>query len=88
MGNFNAKIGSDNTGYEGVMGTQGLGKMNENGDRFADLCSLNQLIIGGKIFPQKQIHMATWRSPDHVKENQMSMSAISRISDNHGKTYA
>ncbi|KAJ3609524.1 hypothetical protein NHX12_024045 [Muraenolepis orangiensis] len=31
LGDFNAKIGSDHTGYEGVMGTQGLGKMNENG---------------------------------------------------------
>ena len=32
MGNFNAKIGSDNSGYEVVMGRQGLGKMNENGE--------------------------------------------------------
>ena len=48
MGNFNAKIGMDNTGYEG-MGTHGLGQMNKNGERFADLCALNQLVIGGSI---------------------------------------
>ena len=39
MGDFNAKIGADNTGYEDTMGTQGLGQMNENGERFADMCA-------------------------------------------------
>nr|KAG5709545.1 hypothetical protein BaRGS_001595 [Batillaria attramentaria] len=51
MGDFNAKIGSDNTGYENTMGTHGLGQMNENGERFADFCALNQLVIGGKHLP-------------------------------------
>ncbi|KAK2155905.1 hypothetical protein NP493_2029g00005 [Ridgeia piscesae] len=32
IGDFNTKIGSDNSGYEEVMGRQGLGKMNENGE--------------------------------------------------------
>ena len=41
MGDFNTKIGMDNTGYEDIMGTHGLGQMNENGERFADLCTLN-----------------------------------------------
>ena len=59
MGDFNAKIGMDNTGYEDIMGTHGLGQMNENGERFADLCALNQLVIGGSIFPHKRIHKAT-----------------------------
>lgn len=66
MGDFNAKIGADNTGYNEVMGTQGLGRMNENGERFADLCSLNQFAMGGSIFPHKRIHKAIWRSPDYV----------------------
>ena len=56
MGDFNAKIGADKTGYEDTMGTQGLGQMNENGERFADMCVLNQLVIGGTIFPHKRIH--------------------------------
>nr|KAG5686182.1 hypothetical protein BaRGS_012400 [Batillaria attramentaria] len=78
MGDFNAKIGSDNTGYEDTMGTHGLGQMNENGERFADFCALNQLVIGGSIFPHKRIHKATWRSPDHVTENQIDHICISR----------
>ena len=70
LGDFNAKIGMDSTGYEDIMGTHGLGQMNENGERFADLCALNQLVIGGSIFPHKRVHKATWISPKHVTENQ------------------
>lgn len=77
MGGFIAKIVADNTGYEDIMGTYGLGQMNENGERFADLCSLNQLVIGGSIFPHKQIHRATWRSPDHTRQNQIDHIYIS-----------
>ena len=51
MGEFNAKIGANNTGYEEVMGSQGLGMMNENGEMFADLCAFNILKIGGSVFP-------------------------------------
>ena len=57
------------------MGTRGLGQMNENAERFTDLCALNQLMIGGSIFPHKHIH--TWRSPDHVTENQIDHICIS-----------
>ncbi|XP_078679467.1 uncharacterized protein LOC144915099 [Branchiostoma floridae x Branchiostoma belcheri] len=78
MGDLNAKIGSDNTGHEEVMGKEGLGKMNENGERFTDLCSLNQLVIGGSIFMHKRIHKATWRSPDHITENQIDHMCISQ----------
>nr|KAG5703833.1 hypothetical protein BaRGS_031467 [Batillaria attramentaria] len=85
MGDFNAKIGSDNTGYEDTMGTHGLGQMNENGERFADFCALNQLVIGGSIFPHKRIHKATWRSPDYVTENQTDYICISRKFRNRGE---
>ena len=73
MGDFNAKIGMDNTGYEDIMGTHRLGQMDENGERFADPCALNQLVIGGSIFPHKRIHKATWISP-----NQIDHTCISR----------
>ena len=52
--------------------------MNENGEHFADLCALNQLLIGGSIFPHKRIHKATWISPNHVTENQIDHICISR----------
>ena len=61
-GDFNDKIGSDNRGYE-IMGQHGLGEMNDNGERFTDLCALNNLVIGGSVFQHKRIHKAVWVSP-------------------------
>ena len=66
MGDFNAEIRMDNTGYMNIMGTHGLGQMNENGESFADMCALNQLVIGGIIFPHKRIHKATENQIDHI----------------------
>lgn len=54
MGDMNAKIRSCNTGYEEVMGTHGLGDMNNNGERFPDLCAEDELVIGWSAFPQKK----------------------------------
>ena len=78
MGDLNAKIGSDNSGYEKVMGRQGLGKMNENGEMLADFCAFNNMIIGGSVFPHRRIHKATWVSPDHRTENQIDHICIGR----------
>lgn len=76
MGDLNAKVGNDNTGYEEIMGKHGLGDMNENGERLADLCAINSLVIGGTVFPHKNIHKATWVSPDHTTENQIDHICI------------
>lgn len=48
---FNAKIGVDNAGYKEIMGKQGLEQMNENGELFANVCAMNQLVIEGSVFP-------------------------------------
>ena len=78
MGDLNAKIGSDNSGYEEVMGRQGLGRMNENGEMLADFCAFNNMIIGGGVFPHRRIHNATWVSPDHRTDNQIDHICIGR----------
>ena len=78
MGDANAKVGEDNTGYEETMGKHGVSQMNENGERFANICFFNRLVIGDTIFPHKKIHKATWVSPDQRTENQIDHFCISR----------
>ena len=53
-GDFNAKVGSNSTGIETVMGKHVLSQMNDKGKMFADFCSFNKLVIGGRAFPHKK----------------------------------
>ncbi|VDO60997.1 unnamed protein product [Schistosoma curassoni] len=78
MGDLNAKVGIDNTGYEDIMGRHGLRERNESRERFANLCAFNKLIIGGTIFPHKRIHKATWISLEHTTENQIDDICINK----------
>ena len=78
MGDFNAKIASDNIVYEEVVGQHGLGVMSDNGERLADLCALNKRALGGSVFPHRRIHNATWLSPDQSTANQIDHFCISK----------
>ena len=64
------------TQEEKSMGKHGTGDMNENGELFADFCGLNGLVIGGTIFPHKEIHKTTWNSPDKRTKNQIDHITI------------
>ncbi|VDP62938.1 unnamed protein product [Schistosoma curassoni] len=79
MGDLNAKDGMDNTGYEDIMRRHGLRERNANGERFANLCAFNKLIIGGTIFPHKRIHKTTWSSPCHTTQNQIDHICINKM---------
>ena len=78
LGDFNAKVGQQNNGYEECMGKHGLGMMNENGELFANTCALYNFVIGGTVFPHKEIHKGTWVSPDHKTINQIDHICISK----------
>ncbi|GAB1600087.1 hypothetical protein Ahia01_000286200 [Argonauta hians] len=64
MGDMNAKVGKENTGYALIMGQHGVGCRNENGQIFLDFCADHNLVVGGTIFPHKEVHKTTWVSPD------------------------
>ena len=71
MGDLNAKVGNNNTNGEEVIRKFGVGVMNDNGERLCDFCRANGFIITGTIFPHKDIHKLTWRSPDGRTVNQI-----------------
>ena len=66
MGDFNAKIGKDNTGKDLVMGKVGLGEMNENGELFTTSAT-STVGYRGKCIPTQedsQDHMDFTRPSD------------------------
>ena len=77
-GDMNAKVGEDNRGYEGIMGRHGIGRMNDNGERLCEFCDMNELIITGTWFPHRDIHKATWVSPDGKTRNQIDHVLINK----------
>ena len=71
VGDLNARVGEENTGRERVMGTEGFGCINNNGERLSDLYVENNLVIGGTLFNHRNIHKTTWRSPDNNTVSQI-----------------
>ena len=53
------------------MGRHGCGTINNNGERLVEFCLSNRCIIGGTIFPHRDIHKLSWRSPDGNTVNQI-----------------
>ena len=78
MGDLNAKVGADNTNRELVMGKNGVGVQNENGELLTEFCTFNDLVIGGTVFQHRQIHKTTWKSPDGRTVNQFDHVTIGR----------
>lgn len=53
MGDFNAQIGSENIGWETIIGRNATGTKTDNGMQLMNLCSGNELKIGGSMFQHK-----------------------------------
>ena len=68
---MNAKVGSYNMYCDRTMRKHGCGTRNENGERLIDFCNMNNLVIGGTLFPHQDIHKLTWRSPSGRDKNQI-----------------
>ena len=72
LGDFNAKIGSQFVGEEGIVGRHVLkGDRTDNGSRFVSMCEVSNMAIVSTMFPHKDIHKVIWNSPDGVTQNQI-----------------
>ncbi|CAF3362866.1 unnamed protein product [Rotaria socialis] len=70
---WNAKIGSDNTHLESVMGRYGYEDRNERSDRLLEFATLHNLYICNTRFQQKANRKWTWASSDGVHKNMIDL---------------
>ena len=69
IGVWNAKVGSRE--MPGVTGKFGLGVQTEAGQRIAELCQENTLVIANTLFQQHKRWLYIWTSPDGQYQNQI-----------------
>ena len=76
MGDFNAKVGSEKV--EHVIGSHGLGAMNERGRILQEWCYENELCIMNTWFQKKDEKLWTWRRADGIIKNQIDFILIQK----------
>ena len=63
LGDFNARVGSDKTTWHGVLGNQGRGNLNANGELLLQLCKEFNLSITNTFFDVPDKHFYSWKHP-------------------------
>ena len=69
MGDFNAKLGKLHTNFPNTIGKHTLGNANDRGERLAEFCAANNLVVTNTLFKKRKLH--TWTSPDGRTKNQI-----------------
>ena len=75
-GDWNAKVGDDNTDWKCAMGKYGYGDRNERGERLLEFATANGLYICNTRFEQKPNRKWTWASPDGIHRNMIDLILI------------
>ena len=75
-GDWNAKVGQDNTDWASVMGKYGYDDRNERGERLLEFATLHNLFICNTRFEQKPNRKWTWASPDGIHRNMIDLILI------------
>lgn len=78
IGDWNAKVGDDNSGTEMVMGRYGYGERNDRGERLIEFASRHKLYIANTRFQQKESRKWTWLSPGGMYHNMIDLVLIER----------
>ena len=71
LGDFNAKVGRENS-FKPTIGNESLHQdSNDNGVRIVNFATSKNLVVKSTMFPHRDIHKHTWTSPDGKTHNQI-----------------
>jgi hypothetical protein len=78
LGDFNAKLGREDT-FKLMIGNESLHEdSNDNGVRVVIFATSKNLVVKSTMFPHRNIHKYTWTSPDGKTHNQIDDILIDR----------
>jgi hypothetical protein len=78
LGNFNAKVGREDTS-KSTIGNESLHQdSNDNGVRVVNFATSKNLVVKSMTFPHRNIHKYTWTSPVGKTPNQIDCILIDR----------
>ena len=80
MGDFNARVGAEHDQWPLCLGREGVGKMNENGQRVLEICASSNLCVTNTYFPGKLSRKTSWRHPRSNHWHQLDL-ILTRRSD-------
>ena len=63
LGDFNACVGNQWIHWPRALGYHGIVKMNENGQRLLEFCTVNDLAIADTFFALRNQHKILWCHP-------------------------
>ena len=82
LGDFNARVGTDQEAWPRNIGHFGVGKLNDNGQQLLEICSYHDLCITNTFFATKPQHRNSWRHPRSNHWHQLDLVITRRRSLN------
>jgi hypothetical protein len=76
LGDLIAQIGKEECYSPGIRKNSLHEVTNDNGDRLIQFALSHSMIVGSTIFKHKNIHKATWSTPDRLSWNQIDYVLI------------
>ena len=78
IGDFNAKIGTNDKDNSKCMGPHGVGSRNRRGERLIEFAEEHQLVIANTLFKKPKNRYWTWESPDGNTKNMIDLALCNR----------